>query len=111
MFYLVKKLNLLKASFKLSEKEIVTLLKQASTLKSLHILFEGKNVMATNLKNSSANTFTLEVETESPIGRCYISNDAFQKIIVSDYTVKVNSEVVVFENLEKKLVFVVGCLR
>jgi len=105
------------SEFTISEDDFTKLMKQSQILKSPHISFKGTNIVATDMDDSSANSYTtkvdaknLEDENADPEMDSFLLAETFQKLVPAEYVVKVNDKTVVFENSVKQLTYIIVCL-
>ena len=98
------------STFQLSKSDIEKIQKQATILRSPHIKFDADQIIATDVDDSSCNTYSKTILPDNPIEEVFVDSKKFNAIIAKDYVVGVTESNVVFKSTDNTLIFVIAAL-
>lgn len=95
------------STFSFTKAEFENLQKQISILKVPNVVFEDTHVLATDVDNSSCNTYAIDVTPDNDIEKVSLSSEKISMIEPDDYTVELNDKTVTFKGVNNPLTYVI----
>ncbi len=95
------------STFSFTKTEFENLQKQISILKVPNVVFEKKQALATDVDNSSCNTYAIDVAPDKDITKVSISSEKLAMIEPDDYVVGLNDKTVTLKGKTNPLTYVI----